>query len=101
MRTSRSGCALVLGLALVLATAGTALAARAWTIDASPSSLDESATATVSIDVRNTGGDGGGDEIGCVVVTIPGGFTIEGAAVKSVKGASSGHGWIAVVGGSK
>jgi len=101
MRAWRHAGALGLGLALVLATAGTALAARAWTIDASPSSLDENATSTVTIDVRNTGGDGGGDEIGCVVVTIPGGFTIESASVSSVKGASAGHGWIAVVSGSK
>ena len=78
--------ALGLGFALVLAMAGTALAARAWTIEPRPSSLDENATSTVTLDVRNTGGDGGGDEIGCVVVTIPGGFTIESASVSRVKG---------------
>jgi hypothetical protein len=100
-RSGRRAVALAVGVVLVLASAGTALAGRAWTIDASPSSLDENTTTTVRLDVTNTGGDGGGDEIGCVVVTIPSEFTIEGAAVSSIKGATSGHGWIDVVSGSK
>ena len=93
--------ALVIATGLLFASAGTALAGRAWTIDASPTSLDENDTVSVTLDVRNTGGDGGGDEIGCVVITIPSEFSIEGASVSSVKGASSGHGWVAVVSGSK
>jgi hypothetical protein len=103
MRTGawRSGSAVAIALGLLLASAGTVLAGRAWTIDASPSSLDENDPVTVTLDVRNTGGDGGGDEIGCVVVTIPSEFQIDGASVSSVKGASSGHGWVAVVSGSK
>src|SRR5690349_14022426 len=49
-RRVRGTTALATALVLVLATAGTALAARDWTIDASPSSLDEGATTTVTID---------------------------------------------------
>ena len=97
----RRAAASTAALGLLFASAGTALAARAWTIDASPSSLDENDTVTVRLDVSNTGGDGGGDEIGCVVITIPGEFAIEDADVASVKGASSGHGWIVVRSGSK
>ena len=100
-RRVRGTTALATALVLVLAMAGTALAARDWTIDASPSSLDEGATTTVTIDVQNTGGDGGGDEIGCVLITVPSDITIEDASVSSVKGATSGHGWVAVVSGSK
>ena len=103
MRTGawRSASAVAIALGLLLASAGTVLAGRAWTIDASPSSLDENDAGPVTLDVRNTGGDGGGDEIGCVVVTIPAEFKIDGASVSSVKGASPGHGWVAVVSGSK
>jgi hypothetical protein len=100
-REWRRAAASAAALGLLLVSAGTALAGRAWTIDASPSSLDENNTVTVSLDVTNTGGDGGGDEIGCVVITIPAEFTIEDADVASVKGASSGHGWIVVRSGSK
>ena len=100
-RAWRRAGALGAGLVMLLATAGTALGGRAWTIDASPTSLDVGVTATVTLDVRNTGGDGGGNEIGCIIVTIAGGFTIEDADVSSVKGAASGHGWVTVVSGSK
>jgi hypothetical protein len=101
VRAWRRAAASAAAFALLFASAGTALAGRAWTIDASPSSLDENDTVTVSLDVTNTGGDGGGDEIGCVVITMPGAFTVEDADVASVKGASSGHGWIVVRSGSK
>jgi hypothetical protein len=100
-RRSRRTVALAAAILVALGSAGTALAGRAWTVDASPSSLDEGDTTTVTISVKNTGGDGGGDEIGCVIVTVPGDVTIEDASISSVKGASSGTGWIAVVSGSK
>jgi len=90
--------ALVAALLLLLATAGVVLAARQWSVDASPTSLHEGSQTAVSVTVQNVGGSGGGDEITCVTLDIPASFTLDSASIVSIAGATSGHGWTTVTG---
>jgi hypothetical protein len=94
--------ALVLALLLALLVPGVVLAARAWTLTASPTSFTAGNQVSVTLDVKNTGGDGGGDELTCIKVTIPAPFNVGSAAVVSVKGVTDPtvHGWVVVVGSS-
>ena len=97
----------LLGVALAglwaLTAVPVALAARKWTLDASPTSIAVDDPVVVTLTVQNVGGDGGGDEITCVTIDVPATFTISGASVVSVKGVTSpaSHGWIADVNGAR
>ena len=97
----------LLGVALAglwaLTVVPVALAARKWTLDASPTSIAVDDPVVVTLTVQNVGGDGGGDEITCVTIDVPATFTISGASVVSVKGVTSpaSHGWIADVNGAR
>jgi hypothetical protein len=55
---------------------------------------------TVTLNVRNIGGNGGGDEITCVQVDVPSSFAVSGVAIVSVKGQTSPavHRWQATTG---
>jgi hypothetical protein len=68
------------------ATPAAVLAARAWSLTAAPTVLVAGVPTTVTLNVTNTGGNGGGDEITCVRVTVPSSFTVAGASIVSVRG---------------
>jgi hypothetical protein len=91
-------------LALAAAVPGTVLAAKAWQVSASPSTIYVSTSTAVRVTVTNTGDDKGGDEISCVRITVPSSFTISSVGVSSVHGQTSGaaySAWVAVwTGGS-
>ena len=70
-----------------------ALAARLWTLTGSPLTASIGVQTAVTLNVQNIGGNGGGDEIGCVQIDVPSSFSIASVAVVSVKGQTSGHGW--------
>src|SRR3954471_22182512 len=92
-----------LAAVLVLAAAGIALGSstsRQWTIDASPASGMAGNQVTVTFSVQNTGSNSGGDEMTCVRLSSPTSLSIDAASVVSVKGATSGHGWVTVISGS-
>ena len=59
------------------------MAARLWSIGASASTIPAAIATDVDLSVVNTGGGGGGDELGCILVTIPSSFTVSGASVVS------------------
>jgi hypothetical protein len=79
---------------------GVAMAARLWTMTGSPLTTSVGVQVAVTLTVQNIGGNGGGDEITCVQVDVPGSFAVSGAAVVSVKGESQAslHGWEADLG---
>src|SRR3954466_7639921 len=105
-RVPRPGRRLIAGglaVVLVLPAAGIAFASstsRQWTIDASPSSGMAGNQVTVTFSVQNTGSNSGGDERTCVRLASPTALSIDAASVVSVKGATSGHGWVTVISGS-
>jgi hypothetical protein len=76
------------------------LAARAWTLSASPTILPTGSAATVTLTVQNVGSSSGGDEITCVRVSVPSAFSVSAATIVSVKGITSAtvHGWVVVTG---
>jgi hypothetical protein len=77
----------LIGLALVLSVLipGIASAAvRNWSLTHSPSSVS-GGPAAVHVTATNTGGDGGGDAIGCVTVLVPNSaFTVTGVVIDTV-----------------
>jgi uncharacterized membrane protein YgcG len=86
--------ALIAGFVLAVLVPQVALAARLWTLSASPLSAIVGSPVAVTLDVRNIGGSGGGDEIGCVQIDVPAAsFSISSVAIVSIKGQTSGHGW--------
>jgi len=90
----RVGAAVLATLPFLLAPA-TALAARMWTLSASPQIATVGSQVAVTLTVQNVGGDGGGDEITCVILDVPTSFSISEVAIVSVKGETSAsvHGW--------
>ena len=58
---------------------GRALAADSWTVTASPMTLQEGQEQTVTLTVTAINGL----QIGCVVVTVPGGFVVRGTSAPS------------------
>lgn len=97
-RRQRTGLVALVGGTLLLALPATVLAARAWTLTASPSTLSEGQQAAVTLTVTNTGTDSGGDELTCVRISIPASFSVASATIVSVKGVTSAatHGWTVV-----
>ncbi|HSL34848.1 MAG TPA: hypothetical protein VK871_14445, partial [Candidatus Limnocylindrales bacterium] len=88
----------ILAISLVWCTPNAALAARLWTLVGSPLTATVGQPVAVTLSVQNIGGSGGGDEIACVQVDVPGSFSIGSVAIVSVKGSASGHGWQASIG---
>ena len=89
--------AAVLMLAALLAPTS-ALGGRAWTLGASPTSFPAGAQTAVVLTAHNVGGDGGGDEIACIQITVPSTFVISATAIVSIKGQTSAaaHDWVVV-----
>ena len=85
----------ILAIVVLLSVPQHALAARLWTLVGSPLTASMGVQTSVTLDVQNIGGDGGGDEIGCVQIDVPSSFSIASVAVVSVKGQTSAavHGW--------
>src|SRR4051794_39429354 len=92
--------AVTLATALMALTAGVALASRAWTVTASPTTVESGTQVAVTVTVTDTGDSGGGAEITCVKVAIPSAFSLDAASIVSVKGATSGTGWTKVMAAS-
>jgi hypothetical protein len=90
---------LILGLS-GLAVPASVLAARKWTLVASPTSFPAGTSTAVTLTVQNVGSSSGGDEITCVRVAIPTAFAVTSASVVSVKGVTdaASHGWVVVTG---
>ena len=91
---------MLVAIALVLYPAS-ALAARAWTVVASPHTLVVDDEVAVTLKVTNDSSSGSGIE--CVQVTVPADFEVAGAQVISAKGQTGGSllGWNAAwLGGS-
>jgi hypothetical protein len=76
---------MLLALLVLGATPAVVLAARSWSIVPTPTALVSGVPTTVSLAVTNTGGNGGGDEMTCVRVTVPPSFTVTGASILSVR----------------
>ena len=85
----------ILAVLLVCLLPGVTLAARLWTFTGSPLVASVGVPVTVTLNVRNVGGNGGGDEMTCVEVDVPSSFAISAVAIVSVKGQTSAaaHRW--------
>ena len=68
-------------------------ATRNWSLSRAPATVTGGAPASVQVTATNTGDDGGGEAVGCVVIAIPASaFTVTGIVVDSV---SDGDNWSA------
>lgn len=85
---------LVLAVLLSLTLPGAVFAAvRNWSLTRSPGSVS-GGTSVVSITATNTGDDGGGEAVGCVILTIPtAAFTVSAVTIVAV--GDSGDNWSA------
>jgi hypothetical protein len=88
--TRRPAVAVAAAALLSVAVASTALAARLWLLSATPLIVTAGVETDVTLTATNAGGSGGGDEISCVTVQLPSGFTVTGVSIVSVWGATSG-----------
>jgi hypothetical protein len=88
---------LVAGLALAVLAPPVAAALRLNTIVASTLTLTQGTAKTVDLTVTNVGTGGGGEEIGCVTVQVPGAFDILDASIGSLP---SGYSWKASISGA-
>jgi hypothetical protein len=88
-----------LAVLLVWLLPSATLAARLWTFTGSPLVASVGVPLTVTLNVQNIGGNGGGDEITCVQVDVPSSFAVSAAAIVSVKGQTSAtvHRWQATM----
>ncbi len=97
----------LLGVALAglwaLTAVPVALAARKWTLDASPTSIAVDDPVVVTLTVQNVGGDGGGDEITCVTIDVPADVHDRRRERRLGEGrhVPASHGWIADVNGAR
>jgi hypothetical protein len=91
----RHAASAALVFAILMAAPSAVLASRAWTIARSPATVAVGVQTAITLTVQNVGGDGGGDEITCVLVDVPVSFAVSFFAVVSVKGITSAtsHGW--------
>jgi outer membrane biosynthesis protein TonB len=80
-RVVRAFCLAVL---LGMVVSGHALAARIWSLDATPTTLKAGVAAHVDLTAKDLGGSGGGDEITCVTVLVPTGFSITSVSILSL-----------------
>jgi hypothetical protein len=76
------------GMAVLLCIvfSGHVLAARLWSLAAAPTTLKAGVAAHVDLTAKNLGGSGGGDEITCVRVLVPTGFSITSVSILSLPG---------------
>jgi hypothetical protein len=90
-RAAAIGLAVVVIVGVVLP--GLAFAAtRAWSLSRSPASVSGGA-AVVQVVATNTGSDGGGEAVGCILITIPNSaFTVSSVVIDQV---SDGDAWSA------
>jgi hypothetical protein len=89
--------ALISGVALIVLASPAAAALRSNTIVANPLTLTQGTAKTVDITVTNVGTGGGGEEIGCVTVAVPGAFDTLDASIASLP---SGYTWKASISGA-
>ena len=87
----------VAGIGLTILAAPVAAALRANTIVADPLILTQGNTKTVDLTVTNVGSGGGGEEIGCVTVQVPGAFDTLDASIAQLP---SGYTWKASISGA-
>ena len=81
----RSVAALLLSILVAGSLPMAVSAAHFWSISASTSTMAQHVSTDVTLTIQNTStNDGGGDSIGCVIVTIPGDFDVTDARVNSV-----------------
>jgi hypothetical protein len=90
MRRRAAAALVASGLALVVSVSPALAALRAWTLTALPLTLTAGATTAVDLTVTNIGSGGGGEEIGCVTVLVPGAFAIQSESIVSLP---SGYTW--------
>ncbi|HEY7332960.1 MAG TPA: Ig-like domain-containing protein [Candidatus Limnocylindria bacterium] len=84
------GIAVVLSLTLPMAAFA---AVRNWSLTRSPASVS-GGTSVVSVTATNTGDDGGGEAVGCVLIVIPNAsFSVSGVSIVAV--GDSGDDWSA------
>ena len=85
----------ILAVLLVCLLPGVTLAARLWTFTGSPLVASVGVPVTVTLNVKNIGGSGGGDEMTCVQVDVPSTLAVSAVAIVSVKGLTSAaiHRW--------
>ena len=83
--------AILSGSLLLALSPAVAAAAQAWSISASPSSLVVGRATAVTVVAKNlSGSSGGGEGIGCVIITMPSSFVIASVSILSVP---SGYSW--------
>lgn len=79
-------------IATALAPAATFAGTRAWSLSRTPASVT-GPTSSIQVTATNIGDDGGGEAVGCVIISIPrAGFTISGVVIDTV---SDGDNWSA------
>ncbi len=67
---------------------------RNWSLSRTPASVTGGAPAAVQVTARNTGDDGGGEAVGCVIIAIPASaFTVTNVVIDSVS--DTGDDWSA------
>ena len=84
MRRALTAAAAGGAMAVLLAATPVLAALRAWTLDTSRDTVTVGVATNVDLTVTNVGSGGGGEEIGCVTVLIPGAFSIGSVSVVSV-----------------
>jgi hypothetical protein len=73
-----------LAILLGILVSGQVLAARLWSLEATPTTLKAGIAAHVDLTAKNLGGSGGGDEITCVQVLVPTAFSITSVSILSL-----------------
>jgi hypothetical protein len=85
------------GIGVLVLASPVAAALRAWTLVASPTSLVEGTAKTADLTVTNIGTGGGGEEIGCVTVLVPGEFDVRDPSIARLP---AGYSWTASMSGA-
>ena len=94
---SLTAAVLIAGVATAVLAAPVAAALRSNTIVANPITLTQGTTKWVDVTVTNVGTGGGGEEIGCVTVQVPGAFDTLDASIASLP---TGYSWKASISGA-
>jgi hypothetical protein len=80
-RVARAFCIAIL---LGIVCSGQVLAARLWSLQATPTTLMVGVSTQVDLTAKNLGGSGGGDEITCVTLLVPTAFSISSVSIVSL-----------------
>ncbi len=94
---SLTAAAVIACVGMAVLAAPVAAALRSNTIVANPITLTQGTTKTVDLTVTNIGTGGGGEEIGCVTVQVPGAFDTLDASIASLP---TGYSWKASISGA-